>query len=405
MTIKKEITRNLLSLGSVDLFGLLIPIITMPILSRALNIDIYGQYMLFLTVATFGQTIVDYGVQYIGVREVNQSNEKTKIYEELQGVRFALFIIFILFLYLYYEFFSDSIYNLDFFCSIVAYLFGYIFLSAWFLIGVGKSHVLLFFSLVSKIINLLVILFLVKEPQDVVTAIYSFSIPSLFFGIVAYIYIFIKFSCKPCSFKSLLLRLRNGFDVFVGILSPNLYNSIPIMILGSISNPIDFAKFAIASRLCNVIVTALNVLAKSIFPIISKFRDNNSYIKYILYSNLMVIIPMIAFVFLFGEDVISIFLGKEYAINNIYLNVLVISTFFIGIANAYGQGYFLVNRLDSLYKKVSLRVSILSGLLSILLIYLFGVLGGAIGIVIARSLFALDFYVLYRKTLRCSLYV
>ncbi|HEI8991969.1 TPA: oligosaccharide flippase family protein, partial [Proteus mirabilis] len=74
LTKKKEILSNLVSLSSINILGILIPIITMPILSRSLGIDTYGEYLLFMTILIFGHTITDYSVQYIGVRQA--SNHK-----------------------------------------------------------------------------------------------------------------------------------------------------------------------------------------------------------------------------------------------------------------------------------------------------------------------------------------
>ncbi|TOP20771.1 hypothetical protein CGH20_25060, partial [Vibrio parahaemolyticus] len=69
---------------------MLIPIITMPIITRAIGLELYGQYLLFVTMLTFGHTIIDYGVQYSGVR-VAAKNRANKLaletaYADYQGL-------------------------------------------------------------------------------------------------------------------------------------------------------------------------------------------------------------------------------------------------------------------------------------------------------------------------------
>ncbi|MER5082564.1 oligosaccharide flippase family protein, partial [Providencia stuartii] len=95
---KQELVKNIINFGFIDIMGMIIPIISMPILTRAIGAEQYGQYILFLSILIFGHTFIDYGIQYIGVRDIAKrrySDISVKyIYEKYQGVRF-------LFLFLY----------------------------------------------------------------------------------------------------------------------------------------------------------------------------------------------------------------------------------------------------------------------------------------------------------------
>lgn len=100
MNNKKEIINNLLSFAIIDALNLLIPIITMPILTRALGSSSYGDYMLLITILTFGHTIIDYGVQFTGVRDLsrNRNNQSiySSIYLENQVIRFIFLFLYII---------------------------------------------------------------------------------------------------------------------------------------------------------------------------------------------------------------------------------------------------------------------------------------------------------------------
>ncbi|HBA9762166.1 TPA: oligosaccharide flippase family protein, partial [Escherichia coli] len=85
---KNEFVSNLIGLGSVNVLNLIIPIITMPILSRALGGDGYGIVLLFSSVTIFMMIIVDYSVNINGVRDVALNpNSLESIYIRFQGVR------------------------------------------------------------------------------------------------------------------------------------------------------------------------------------------------------------------------------------------------------------------------------------------------------------------------------
>lgn len=72
MSKLKEIAKNFIGFGVIDLIGLVIPIVTMPLLTRTLGATSYGIYLLILTVLYFGHTIIDYGTHYTSVRELSK---------------------------------------------------------------------------------------------------------------------------------------------------------------------------------------------------------------------------------------------------------------------------------------------------------------------------------------------
>ncbi|WP_162674492.1 oligosaccharide flippase family protein [Vibrio variabilis] len=94
MSKLKAVLSNLFSFGVIDFLGLIMPIIVMPILTRTLGENGYGNYLLVLTILYFGHTIIDYGTQYTAVRKVaNHQGDIDKqklIYGQTQGLRVVL---------------------------------------------------------------------------------------------------------------------------------------------------------------------------------------------------------------------------------------------------------------------------------------------------------------------------
>lgn len=69
------------------------------------------------------------------------------------------------------------------------------------------------------------------------------------------------------------------------------------------------------------------------------------------------------FIFTLGEFFLKYLIGDELAINNLYLYIISFGIFFNGVTNALSKGCFLPNSHDLIYKKISMRVSILSAIL------------------------------------------
>ncbi|WP_392352677.1 oligosaccharide flippase family protein [Pseudoalteromonas rhizosphaerae] len=400
---KKEVINNLLAIGTQDILTLLIPIVTMPILTRALGIELYGQYLLFMAVIVFGHTIVNYGVQYTGVRIISSNLDDRwfirKEYSEFQGMRFILLLIYIAVLSIYVSFFPTYLLNIkNLLLYIVPYLIGYILIGEWFLQGIAQTKLLLYISLFSKLVNLFVILFIVKEESDFFIAIISSTWNVFAAGIITFVLMKIKYNLVLCSFNNVKKKFSEGRDVFIGLLAPNLYNSIPLIIVGGFANQRDFSEYALASRVCSIIYIFQEVLSKSLFPVLSRLKNKKLNLLFLV--NNSVSISSFFFMVFFGSDVIELFLGVKFD-SEFYIIILSFSLIFSGLSSAISKGYFLPNGYDNIYKKISIRVSVLSALISVALIYFYGVKGCAMGVFIARFLFFCDYYYAY-KTLGCS---
>ncbi|MEQ5321968.1 oligosaccharide flippase family protein [Providencia rettgeri] len=397
MSHKKELIKNLFSFGSVDLLGLLIPIITMPILTRALGPNQYGIYMLYLTILYFGHTIIDYGTQYTSVRILarNRNNPKeiNRIYKDTQGLRLFLSILYSSCAIAYCFFLIPNNITNHITIAIFIYLLGYALTPLWFYQGIGAVDHAMKISLIIKIINLAVILLAVRVPEDIVIVIASFCIPMLIGGIYLSYFAYKRYSAGLPKFNQIKNSLSEGKDVFLGLLAPNFYNAIPMIVLGAIYPAAEFANFAIATRLASVIVTIQNIVAKAVYPIIAILK--NSQVKKLLIINFAVsIIPTILIYFI-GESAINFFLGKDFSEANQYLIILCIGIVFIGLSNAISQGYLLPNGYDRIYRNISLRVSMISGIIVFIMIYQYGILGSAIAITLARFIFFFDFTITY----------
>ncbi|HDX8368787.1 lipopolysaccharide biosynthesis protein [Aeromonas dhakensis] len=402
MSHKKELIKNFLSFGAVDILGLLIPIVTMPILTRALGPSQYGVYMLLLTILYFGHTIIDYGTQYTSVRilanQRNNPEEVSLIYQETQGLRLFLCLLYTIGAISYSLFLSFDNAVLYTVLAASTYLFGYALTPLWFYQGIGAVDRAMKVSLAIKVLNLLVIVFAVSSPDDFDIVMASLCIPMLCGGIYLSYLASIKYHVAFPTFSRLGKSLNEGRDVFIGLLAPNFYNAIPTIALGSIYPPAEFAKFAIATRLASVIVTLQNVMAKAIYPVLAMLKDSQVN-KLLLLNFIISIIPAI-FIYIGGEWALGIFLGKDFSGVNIYLLILCVGIVFIGLSNAISQGYLLPNGHDRAYRNISLRVSFIAGIMSFGFIYFYGLLGGAIAITIARAIFFLDYTAVYITIIR-----
>ncbi|EOX4413659.1 oligosaccharide flippase family protein [Vibrio alginolyticus] len=391
---KKELLSNVLSLGAIDFLGMLIPIITMPIITRAIGLELYGQYLLFVTMLTFGHTIIDYGVQYSGVRAAakNRANKLAleTAYADYQGLRFVLSGVFFLFSSLYVVNVFNSIWYL---IPLFLYILGYLLTSAWFFQGAALTKYLSIASISNKILLLIAIVVFIKSKDDFFLLVLFTTIPIFITSILLLFFLRSRYQIKLFSLNNIKRTVNDGLSVFIGLLAPNLYNAIPLMLLGNYADKLEFANFAISLKVCGVIFMLQNVVAKSIYPITS--RNKNGF-KPTLFLNLLIVIPCVLILFFFGSDLIKVILGVSLE-SEIYIKVISTSLIFVAISNSFSVGYFLPNNLDVEYRNIAIKTSILSAVIVFFLIYKFSVIGCALGLLTARAILFFNYTLSYKR--------
>ena len=121
----------------------------------------------------------------------------------------------------------------------------------WFFQGIEKMKQITILNFISKIIFTLLILFLVKKPDDylLVPLIQSFGF--LTSGIIALILVFNVYKIKfhIVSINEIYNELKDGFNIFLSNLSTNIYSASSVVILGFVSSDAIVGKYGIAEKL------------------------------------------------------------------------------------------------------------------------------------------------------------
>ncbi|SDH41436.1 Membrane protein involved in the export of O-antigen and teichoic acid [Vibrio xiamenensis] len=389
--MKNPILKNILSVGLVEGLSLIIPIATMSLLSRVISVTEYGNYLLFISIVVFGHTFADFTSQIKGIRESANVDDKDgydKIYYRVQFKRFISVSVyfFIVLAFLFFIGNKELLNKFSIYGSI--YLFGYVLTSAWYYQSINKMEKLVINTLITKGGALIAIFLFVKGDDDIGVLYISTACTMLLSGLL------LRYNLNNYNIKFGFLRypinifreINSDLKVFLGLLMPNLYNSIPVIVFGSLYNDKNFVYFALAQRLGSILFTAQKVMQKALYPIIVKDKDNTKFLKNLLLFNGSLAMIFIISNYLFGGQLIDAFLSEKYAKVHLYFYLILFGLLFSGMSSALTTAYLLPNGLDDIYSKVSIRVSIFASLISVALGYLYGVFGVLVSITIARIL-------------------
>ena len=393
--------RNIFGFGLVDIVSILIPLITMPILTRTLGIEGYGVYLFYSTILVFGHTIIDYSSNINGIRSVATGfHNKEKLYSEYQTVRLTFMLAYCAIISVLY-FLAKPEYFLQLSVFTFLYLLGYSLLPTWYLVATDN---ILFYSkaiLYSKVTLLLSIVFFVRSESDLWVLLVSTSLP-FFITSVMLIKKLIKSGELPqYKIVNISTILREGQNSFAGLFAPNLYNNIPILILASFVSPSIFAIFAIANRICSIGLVFQATFAKSIYPIVAKASVGN-----VLIISLFINVTLSTLAFLviavFGERLLFLFLGAGFEDVYLFMLILMPSLIFTGVSFSITHCYLLPNSYDRIYRTISVGVSVFSGALALVLMFCYGAMGVAVLITSARLLLSIFHIAAYVSLNRIS---
>lgn len=342
---------------------------------------------------------MDYSTNIIGVREIaeakNQSEEHA-IFSSLQSLR-LFFGIISCFLSVVYVFFTVKG-HLSFVVTafnIVVALWGYYLTATWYHQGKQDMTILAVTSLIARVIQLSVMFLFIKTYDDITLAVFANSLVFFIPGAITSLYRNKRHKIKyNLSYKKIGQELRKGFNAFVGDFAPNLYSNLPPLLIGLFTTPAVFASYSLSLRIVNIAGSFQLMLAKAIYPSVVKGEVS---LKAMMVVNVIIALFPILVIYLYGKQIIALFLGGGYEEVSYYLIFLAPTILFASILYALTYGYFLPNKLDKEFRNISLIVSVISAVIGYFLIYKIGVLGAIAMFVLARFLFMTLFVFYYFK--------
>ncbi len=334
--------KNLFHILIVQCGNYIFPIITIPIVSRALGPSLIGVYSLLTAITAYFTLVVTYSFNYTGIRRLSDNSEsRSDIFNVVFFSKITLFFISLVFFY-----FLSNAYQLletNKVASWICFLsvFSCVFQNNWIFQFCGDFKIISNISIFTKLLSCVLIFLLVKVPSDFIYYILIVQLTLLIGNVYSFFYSLVKYRIKLTyprisSIKSFLLD--DSFIFLSGVLA-NLYTTSSIVLLGSLTNSESVGYYSSAQKVIDLIknfsVLPLNML---IFPYISRKLSQSREEGLELFSRFMPFFIAIAtlsslFIFLFGGVLISIFFGNGFLDSIALVKILAIGYFsvFFGV--------------------------------------------------------------------------
>ncbi len=388
-----KVAKNYIYNLSYQLLVIVLPIITIPYISRVLGAEGLGLYTLTYTYAQYFVLFGMLGLSVYSSREVAYVREnKQKLYKvfwEINILRFiTMGISLVIYLLLFKTLFSQE-YRLLYLTQVLIILSSLIDIS-WFFIGLEDFKKVVIRNTTVKIIGVILIFLFVKNSSQI--WLYSLIIGStqLIGQIVMWIELPSDFRFVLPEKNNLIEHLKNSFKLFIPQISINVYTMVDKIMLGTLANEAQVGIYDNSQKIIRLLVTVVTTLAIVTVPKMAnlyKMKKYKEFTEYVYKS--FSFVSFISFPMTFGLIGISkyfvpIFYGSgfEEIIPMFYVGSFLMIT--LGWSSILGNQVLISIKREGKFTIAVTAGAIINVLLNIVLIKKFQGLGTTISSVVAE---------------------
>lgn len=392
----KTVINNFAWLSVLQIAGYIFPLISIPYLAKVIGVDGFGKIAFASAVIIWIQTITDWGFNFTATRDVAKNkNDKLMVSEIFSNVLWSRILLMIIsfvvlsILIVLIPLFKDN--YLVIFASFLM-IPGHICFPDWFFQAVEKMKYITILNLLFKLLFTLSIFLVVKEKDDYLWQPILISLGYVVCGMISMYIILVrwKIELNRFSFAKVMKTIRSSTDVFINNLTPNLYNSFSVMLLGFCGGSQANGLLDGGNKFVNIATQFQTTLSRAFFPYISRKEDKIGLFARI---NNICSILLCVILFVFAPTIIHLMLSEEFEGSIVILRLLAISLIFTGLSNTYGTNYLIVRHKEKILRNLTLISAVIGFVLAIPLVYYFSVVGAALTILISRGILGVFSYV------------
>ena len=381
--VNNSVVYNSLWLMILQGVNTILPMITIPYITRILGAEGYGIFSAAQNWIFYLQVIVEYGFGLWGARKValikDDDTEKiSKIFSEILNARIILCILsFILMCTI------SAITNISidrFICQIILYtmIIGSMLQLIWLFQGKENMKPITIINIISRIISVLLIFIFVKSKSDIYAYTFFYSITYIISALLT-----IKVAKKKYNIRYIHVGIGNVFTVlkeawyvFLSSALIKVFSGIALSILTIVSSNYYIGVYSAIYKIPYILVMAFSPISQALYPSISKkYKSSfNEGVKFVE----KITLPIVAFftiisivIILLKDTIINIAFGSEYVLYSSIMIFLLIQTIFAIYNNFLGVQTLVASGNQKNYSRAFSRAAIFMGSIYLLVFILF----------------------------------
>ena len=408
-SLDRRLARNVASLYGVQFANYLLPLITIPYLTRVLGPATWGLVAFAQAFGALAAVGIGYGFDLSATREAAKNRDsRTELANLLAGVMGAKLLL------------AAGVVALAFviepwvplFRRHPVYLWAAVFWAAaqsfsmlWYYQGVERMRLIAVLDIMGRTAATAGIFIIVRHPSDGWKVLGLQGAGMLMSAAIATAFVYREVPVKLPTWPLVRNSLRMGWSLFVNCGAVSLYGIGNSFLLGLFVSPQAVGFYAGAEKITHALMRLLVPVHQSLYPRLSHLVHHDrpganrlASLSLLLMSSMGAVMSIAAF---FGAPwAVQIILGKNFAASIPVLRIMAPLPFLDAVSTMLGVLWMLPLRLDRQFNKVVLAAGALNIGLAVALAPRFAQLGMASAVVIVELFVTITLYVtLHRQGL------
>lgn len=315
---EKKLISNIFYLLIVQFVNYLMPLVTLPFLTKMLSIEDFGKVILMYSVSILALVVSEFGFNITGpyyvVKNIENKNKLNIFYNNVLVVKFLVSLAYcLLFILLNYFF---KIYNFSFF-ELIAISFLIItqaFQFSWYFQGIEKMKEITKASIFSKIFYFLGIIIVIPFFKNAFTVIILYVLSQIILAVFYQRSLKIEniyFGKKYIKFTKIKKIFLNNISFFISRLAVIGYTMLNSMILGLNEGLKIVAIYGIAEKIYQVALGVLAPITQAFYPYMIKNKKFNLFSWFLIIG--VIFLSLGCYILsIVDEIIISLIFGEAY---------------------------------------------------------------------------------------------
>lgn len=409
MSKKSRLATNIAWLYGLQGLNYLVPAVLLPYLVRKLGVERYGLIAFAQAIAQYFILATDYGFNFSATRSIAQNRENgrevSRIFWTVMTIKTILLIvggvgleIVLLTVPRFHQ--NSSVY-------LAAYLavIGNAIFPLWLFQGIEQMRAISVFTGLGRLLAAVLVVFLVKGPQDTVLATFLLSLGFVFAGLLGVAVALRKHVHhfhRPQR-KELLGALAEGRHLFITTAAVSLYSNTNTFLVGILAGVEQAGYFALADKLIRAISGIIAPIIQATYPHMVRLMSKSK-------EQALLFIRQIAFAAIGGGFVFGLILllaahplailafSRRSDITVVHLlQILALFPLLSALNYVFGVLLLIPFGLDKQQSRMLLAIGVGNVLVGIVFISLFGAIGGVVTMTITETIQVLGGTLLIRK--------
>jgi PST family polysaccharide transporter len=366
-----RLRNNIAALGLVQISNYLLPLITLPYLTRVLGAEAFGKVAFAQVVMTYFVLLVDYGFSWSATRKVSaQRADRDALSRTFTATWAAQWLLVTLaalattaVVLVTDRLRPDALLYAAAFSTVI----GTALFPIWFLQGLERLQVVAVLQLLTRTLALLPIFLFIQQPQDAVWVLLIQGSGAILGGILALYWMQREslITWRVPSWRDTLGALREGGALFGSRAAISLYTTLVPLVLGWIAGPVALAYFNLADKLRSAAQSLLSPLSQALFPRMSHLVQSNGHAAYALIQRsalgvLIVAGSASAALWVLADWLVLLLGGRDFTPAADVLRWLAPLPLVIGLSNILGVQIMLPHGLNRAFNAVLVSAAAVS---------------------------------------------